>query len=79
MDKIKDMTKITLNEGDVLVARINRDNMSNQTYETYAASIKNTLKTYFLSNSILVTPSDISLAVIAKGEYNGTPTITGSE
>jgi hypothetical protein len=71
---IKDMTKITLQEGDVLVARVARDDMPGYLFQKHCLNLRDTLKTYFLSNEILVLPDDVSLAVINKGTYNGTPT-----
>lgn len=70
LDKVDEVQRIALQENDVLVVRVNCDGLSRTIGEKYMQDIRNIVSLYFLTNRILVIPTDISFSVITPTEEN---------
>lgn len=70
LDKVDEVQRIALQENDVLVVRVNCDGLSRTIGEKYMQDIKDIVSLYFLTNKILVIPTDISFSVITPTEEN---------
>lgn len=64
LDKISDMTKITLDEGDVLVVSVDCGGMPPAESNEYMKAVKDYLTVYFFSNKIAIIPDNIRINVI---------------
>ena len=65
-DKITDMTKITLGKNDVMLVRVDVQNMPRTMAESYMNQIKEGFQLYFLSTKIIVVPDRVSVSIIGK-------------
>ena len=65
-DKITDMTKITLGKNDVMLVRVDVQNMPRTMAELYMNQIKEGFQLYFLSTKIIVVPDRVSVSIIGK-------------
>lgn len=65
-DKITDMTKITLGKDDVMLVRVDVQNMPRTMAESYMNQIKEGFQLYFLSTKIIVVPDRVSVSIIGK-------------
>lgn len=67
--------KITLNENDVLIVRVARNQMPTSRWIEYTTQIKESLQVLFLSTRIVVVDNETDFAII-EDKTNGTPTNT---
>lgn len=58
------ITRLTLNEGDVLLVRVDRNNLPKGVWAKHATEIKNILSTYFLTNQIVVHDESTTFTVV---------------
>ena len=65
-DKLDSVSRLTLNEGDVLLVKFKKGNLPKHLWEKYATDIKNSLQLYFLTNRIVIISDDIDITVIGK-------------
>lgn len=71
---IKDMSRVTLREGDVLIVRVPAY-MPRRAYEKYTHELREFLRLYFLSNEIIILPENVNINIINKGDNVGIPSI----
>lgn len=65
-----DIKRLTLNDGDTLVVRVVRGDMTSSRFNSYIEYIRDTLKVYFLTNKIIIIDDSIELTVIEKEKQN---------
>lgn len=68
--KVKDIQKLTLGNNDILVVRVDVENLSKKVAETYMENIKNSFSTLLLSRKVVVMPSTIALDIITLESLN---------
>lgn len=64
LDNITDVKRLALNEGEVLVVKLPRNNLPTHIWEKNAGGLRDTLKLYFLTNRIIVVSDNVEMTVI---------------
>ena len=67
-DKITDIQKITMSANDVMVIRVDVENMSRAQAVSYMDQLKTAFQVMLLSNKIIVIPNRISISIIGQEE-----------
>ena len=66
LDKITDMQKITMGPNDVMVIRVDIENMPQSHAHTYMESIKQGFELLLLSKKVIVVPASVSISIIGQ-------------
>lgn len=69
-DKITEIQKLKLHEGELLVVKIPTNNLPHKAWERHAKDLRDMLTTYLLTNNILILADDINFTVIEKENTN---------
>ena len=60
---IKDLQKVSIEENDVIIVRVDRDSMSPTKFSQHMSGIQQVLQEQFPDNKIMVMPSSMSIAI----------------
>jgi hypothetical protein len=69
--KIKDIEKIALSEGEVLVIQVPQDSKPTHIWLKQAKEIRDTLATLLLSNNITVIPTGYKFTILSQKKSEG--------